>query len=199
MSKDVMKRDSRALPGSSRQLQPAGPVQTRNRDVLAQAQARIDELRPQNNISAAPGAEIVHVPVTCSATGAWFIMIAERHGDHLRSIRNEIPRAGKGSGGPLPPPLSGEYNIEFQEGWSCPLCGHSATWFCKCIKCYGALHCQGSRGGKHLCACKRWEARLFGEPEKVPVRGASVAATPNKTNSPRGQSQLKQVSYGKQS
>src|SRR4051812_32144522 len=125
MTKNVVKRESNRalLPGSSRQMQPAGPVQNRTSKVLAQAQTLIDELR------LSPDAELVHVPITCSATGAWFILIAEKNGDSIRGIRNEYPSTHKSDGGSTrPASLSGDYKLQLPDGWACLLCGNNKKW-----------------------------------------------------------------------
>src|SRR3954463_10044564 len=106
MNKDIVKRenDRALLPGPSRHIQLAGPLQNRNSKVLAQAEALIGELRSRTNASAPPDVEYVHVPTTCSATGAWFIMIAEGHDDNFLVIRNELPQAEQGGNSSSPPP-----------------------------------------------------------------------------------------------
>lgn len=193
MSDDAIKRARRALvPALPRQTLLAGSLPDRGNDPLARAR-RLIEASPAPLHK--PGSELAHVPMTCSATSRLALLIVERRGPQLRVLHHEIPQTSRQAGQYQPGLLSGEYEIEFPEGWACPFCGNAETWSCCCTDFSGALHCCGTAGGRHHCTCGRLETRFFEQVRKVEVRGASVAATPNKTRTQHGQPRLKQVSY----
>jgi hypothetical protein len=157
------------------------------------------EAPPKTRVAAPPvhkpSPELVRLPMTCSARGGSFVVIAERHGNRLRFVGHELPRTA-GEGRYRPGMLSGEYQIEFKTGWACPLCRNDDAWLCNCVDFNGALHCCGTSGGRYRCACGRFEERDFVKAKTVQVRGASVAATPDKAPPQQhGQPQPKQVSY----
>jgi hypothetical protein len=198
---DVVKPANRALqPAAQGQMQPAGPLLDRGNELLARTRALLGE-PPLRTFAAAappvrePGPELVRLPMTCSARGGSLVVIAERHGNRLRFIGHEMPRTRQ-EGQYRPGLLSGEYEIELMQGWACPLCqNNDDAWLCNCAEFYGALHCCGTSGGRYHCACGRFEERDLVKVKKVQVRGASVAATPDKTPSQHGQPPFKQVSY----
>ncbi len=199
MTDDALKRAHRALqPVAPRQMQPAGPQLDRGEDPLARARALI--AAPTRTFAAPPpvrepGPELVRLPMTCGARGGSYVVIAERRGNLLRFVGHEMPRTRQ-DGEYRPGLLSGEYQIEFKQGWGCPLCQNDDAWLCSCADFSGALHCAGSSGGRRHCVCGRFEERNLVKVDKVQVRGASVAATPGKARPlQRGQPQLKQVSY----
>lgn len=200
MTNDLVVRARQALgPAAPRDLQPAKPVDAAA-ELLARARTAIAAPPKQVLVAApppAPPAERVRLPMTCSARGGSYVVIAERRGDELRFVGHEPLQPGPGGAQRLPARLSGTYNIDMK-GWTCPLC-HSAetVWFCGCAAMNGAMHCVGTSGGRHHCACGRFEERHFAPAEKFEVRGASVAATPGKLRPgpQHGQPQPKQVSY----
>jgi hypothetical protein len=134
--------------------------------------------------------------MTCSASGGSFVVIAERRGNELWFVDHEIPRT-RSEGQHQPGLLSGKYKIEFKNGWVCPLCRNDDAWLCNCERMNHALHCCGNSGGRHHCACGRFEDHEFVAVKTVEVRGTSVAATPDRTRSgsQHGQPQFKQVSH----
>lgn len=199
-----MKRAQQALEGRK----AAGPaLQNQSKDLLARAQAAIEssakrsapvELRLPRGCD-----ELMKLPVTCSARGVAYVVIAHRYGHELRIVGNELPQAGKGAGGVASDPprrLSGEYSFDFR-GWVCPMCSTGrGMWVCDCISMAGALHCMGTTGGRGYCACGQIKAREFVSVDKSAVRGAS-GDTPSKTHSAGSASFLqtpsrKQVTHG---
>jgi hypothetical protein len=213
MSSDLVARARKALgPVAPRKDQLAGPVDpTKGAELRARARAAISappKQTPKETLVAtpppapapapAPRAERVKLPMTCSARGVSYVVIAERRGDELRFVGHEIPQRGPGGAAPrLPGRLSGQYRIEYH-GWACPLCSNTGgVWLCGCEQMNGAMHCCGTTGGRYRCACGRVEEREFVKAEKVGVRGASVAAMPGQTRpvSQGGQPQFKQVSH----
>jgi hypothetical protein len=198
MKDDPLQRARQALQTvDTRRPQPPALDQSKGRELLARAQAAIAAPPKQPLVAtpppALPRAERVKLPMTCSATGRSYVEIAERRGNHLRFVGHEMPRTRQ-DGECQPGFLSGEYQIDMKD-WTCPLCRHAGAWQCSCP--HHALHCRGSSGGKYHCACGRFEEHEFVNVEKVEVRGASVAATPEPTRSgsQRGQPQFKQVSH----
>jgi hypothetical protein len=159
--------------------------------LVARARAAIEAPPPM------PRVERVKIPLTCSARGETYIVIAERHGNELRFVGHELPQPGNGGAFRMPGRLSGEYRI-MTNGWTCPLCRNGGgVWLCDCAAMSGAMHCSGTLGGRYRCACGRSEEREFVTIAQAEVRGTSVAATPeqNRSGQQRGQSQLKQVTY----
>jgi hypothetical protein len=188
--------------------QALGAVKTRDAKgaaLIDRANAVISAPAKQTLVAAPPPepqVERVKLPMTCSASGASYVVIAERRGDELRFVGHEIPPPGPGGAARLPGRLSGRYHIA-ANGWACPLCRNTdAVWLCNCERMNGAMHCHGSDAGRYRCACGRVEAREFVSLETVEVRGSAVAATTN-TRSPGSrpaqqvQPQFKQVTYGK--
>ena len=208
MSHDLIARARQTLkPGAPHNMQPAGPLDlAKGADLLARAYAALATSPKQTLLAtaspppprpAAPRAERVKLPMTCSARGASYVVIAERRGDELRFVGHEMPPPGPGGAPRLPARLSGQYRIE-SKGWACPLCATPGDiWFCSCDRMNGAMHCLGSAGGRYHCACGRFEEHEFVTVKTVEVRGTSVAATPDigRSGSQYGQPQLKQVSY----
>ena len=133
----------------------------------------------------APRVEKVRLQMTCSATGRSFVAIAERRGDELLRVGNEVPQPGRGGSAPAEM-LSGAYHVANADSWACPLCGSRDTgWSCDCAQSPDALHCGGQRGRRRYCACGRLEDRHFVEVESIQVRGQSIAATPSQSSSGR--------------
>jgi hypothetical protein len=206
MSNDLVARARKALgdvqPSPRRSKGGAAPFDpARGAELLARAQAAIGGSPKQILVAAAspaPGAERVKLPMTCSARGVSYVVIAERRGDELRLVGHEIPPAGKDGAPRLPGRLSGQYRIEMN-GWVCPLCSTGGdVWLCNCAEMHGAMHCLGTSGGRYRCACGRFEEREFVKVEAVEVRGTSVAAMPGaaRSGTQHGQPQFKQVSHG---
>jgi hypothetical protein len=195
MNNDLIARASKALkPAAPGGLRPAGGPE---KDLLARAEAAIASSPKSTTFVAAsppaPRVERVKVPITCSAVGNSYVVIAERRGDELRFVGHEMP--GTGGASRLPGRLSGQYRIELA-GWHCPLCGDgNAVWLCDCERMQGAMHCHGNTDGRYRCACGRIEERGFISVKTAEVRGTSVAAMPERSGSSRGQPQLKQVSH----
>jgi hypothetical protein len=180
-------------------LQPVERIMSN--DLIIRARARLRaEAAPKQTLVAVPPpvvrVERVRVPVTCSARGQSYVVIAERRSNTLRFVSHEMPQPAKGAASPMPSQLSGEYQIE-ANGWRCPLCGNDAVWLCDCAAMSGAMHCCGSAGGRYRCACGRSEERDFVDVKHFAVRGRSVAATPEQARSglQRSQPQLKQVTH----
>jgi hypothetical protein len=199
MNSDLVARTKQAL----------GAVKTthdaKGKELLERAQAVIEAPAKQTLVAAPPPepqVERVKVPMTCSASGTSYVVIAERRGDELRFVGHEIPPPGPGGAARLPERLSGRYHIA-ANGWACPLCRNTdAVWLCNCERMNGAMHCNGAAGGRYHCACGRVEAREFVSVEMIEVRGAAVAAATNmRSTSPRPaqqvQPQSKQVTYGR--
>lgn len=157
---------------------------------------------PAPQVEPEPQVERVKVPMTCSASGTSYVVIAERRGDELRFVGHEIPAPGPGGAARLPGRLSGRYHIA-ANGWACPLCRNTdAVWLCNCERMNGAMHCHGSDAGRFRCACGRVEAREFVSVETVEVLGSAVASTtslrsPGPRPAQQVQPQSKQVTYGK--
>ncbi len=204
MANDLIARARQATrPVAPRKDQPALPVDPANgSSLVARARAAIEAPPKSTLIASAPSpppvprVERVKVPMTCSARGQSYVVIAERTGDVLRFVSHEMPQAGSGAGR-MPDRLEGQYRIEMN-GWRCPLCQNGdAVWLCDCAAMNGAMHCHGTSGGRYRCACGKAEEREFVTVPKVAVRGASVAATAEQARSgtQRGQPQLKQVTY----
>jgi hypothetical protein len=206
MSNDVVKRTRRALePAVLRDnTQPVGrPVAASGPELLARARAKLAESRKAflMTSTATQCAELVRLPMTCSATGVGFILVAERNGNELRFVGHEMPRT-KQEGEHRPGLLSGEYRIEMKNGWACPICKSGAAanhaWVCHCTAMRGALHCGGTHGRARYCACGRLEERHLENVETIQVRGESVAAragTARSGSQHHGQPQTKQVTY----
>lgn len=205
MANDLIARARQATgPGAPRKDQPALPVDpVQSSSLVARARAAIEAPPKQTLVAVAPPpppvprAERVKVPMTCSARGQSYVVIAERRpGNVLHFVGHEMPQPGGGAGR-MPGRLEGEYSIEMN-GWRCPLCQNGdAVWLCDCATMKGAMHCHGTTGGRYRCACGKAEEREFITVPKVEVRGTSVAATPEQARSgiQRGQPQLKQVTY----
>jgi hypothetical protein len=177
--RDVMKRARRALAGNGKQNAPIDPAKAK--ELLARADAARGQT-PQQTLKAtpppAPRAEQVKLPVTCSAHGVTYTVIAERSGDVLRFISHELPGASGQGASRMPGRLSGRYRIE-ADGWACPLCGDaSGLWLCECTRLNGAMHCLGSARGLYRCACGRIEDREFANVRAAEVRGVAVGAAP---------------------
>jgi hypothetical protein len=202
MANDLIARARQATkPGAPRKDQLALPVDpAKTSSLVARARAAIEAPPKQTLVAATPPlprVERVKIPMTCSARGQSYIVIAERHGSELRFVGHEMPQAAASGGPQMPGRLSGEYRIEMN-GWRCPLCQNGdAVWLCDCAAMTGAMHCHGAAGGRYRCACGRNEEREFITVPKVEVRGTSLAATPQQSGCgiPRGQPQLKQVTY----
>ena len=234
MSNDLMKRAGRALEfAASREVQPAGRVDpAKGRALLARAQAALAQPakpqtasppppkpepqtasppppkpEPQTVIASPPppSVERVKLPMMCSARGASYVVIAERRGNELRFIGHEMPAPGPGGAPQQPGLLSGQYRIDAR-GWLCPLCRASEFWVCNCGPMNGALHCCGTDGGRHHCACGKFESRALVTVATVDVRGAAIAARPGAAPAGAGlsgfrqeqpQSKLLEISYEK--
>jgi hypothetical protein len=192
MSNDLMKRAGRALESAgSREVQPAGRFDpAKGRALLARAQAALAQPakpqtasppppKPEAVIASAPppSVERVKLPMMCSARGRSYVVIAERRGNELRFIGHEMPAPGPGGAPQQPGLLSGQYRIDAR-GWVCPLCATREFWICNCASMNGALHCCGTDGGRHHCACGKFESRAFVSVAAVDVRGAAIAARP---------------------
>jgi hypothetical protein len=198
MGNDVLTRAGRALePAGSRDIQPAGRVDpAKGRELLARATAAIapSPKQQQTLISEPPRVERVRLPMTCSARGVSYVVIAERRGDELRFVGHEFPPPGSGRAPQLPGLLSGQYQIE-TTGWACPLCASNDVWSCSCGPMNGALHCCGTAGGRSHCACGKFESRELVTVDAVDVRGAWVAARAGQSRQDHPHSQLRQISY----
>jgi hypothetical protein len=205
MANDLIARARQATgPVAPRKDQPALPVDpAKTSSLVARARAAVEAPPKQTLVAAAPPpppvprVDRVKLPMTCSARGQSYVVIAERRGSDLRFVGHELPQPGRGGTSQLPGRLSGEYRIEMN-GWRCPLCQNGdAIWLCDCEAMNGAMHCHGASGGRYRCACGKHEDREFITVPKVEVRGTSVAATPEQTRTgpQRGQSQFKQVTY----
>jgi hypothetical protein len=196
MSNELIVRARSAVAGTSKPDDPASS------SLIARARAAIEAPSKQIMIASAPPPSIprveqVKIPVTCSARGQSYVVIAERRGNDLRFVGHEILPPGREGASQLPGHLSGEYRME-KTDWRCPLCQtDGAVWLCGCAEMNGAMHCRGTSGGRYRCACGKSEEREFITVPKVEVRGTSVAATPKQSSSGlgRGQLQLKQVTY----
>lgn len=204
MGNDLVARARQASgPVAVRKDQPASaPVDpAKGAELRARVRTAISAPPKQTLVAAPPPApphaERVKLPMTCSARGASYVVIAERRGDELRFVGHEMPQPGPGDAAPrLPGRLSGQYHLN-TNGWACPLCSDAAgVWLCACEPMNGALHCHGASGGRYHCACGRIEEREFTTASTVEVRGTAVAATPQQTTrTQHAQPQLKQVSY----
>jgi hypothetical protein len=214
MSNDLMKRAGRALEfAASREVQPAGRFDpAKGRALLARAQAALAQPakpqtasppppkpEPQTVIaSPPPSVERVKLPMMCSARGASYVVIAERRGNELRFIGHEMPAPGPGGASQQPGLLSGQYRIDAR-GWLCPLCRTSEFWVCNCAPMNGALHCCGTDGGRHHCACGKFESRALVTVAAVDVRGAAIAtrpgAGPSGFRQEQSQSKFLEISY----
>lgn len=179
VSNDLIKRAQQALEGRK----AAGPPrpQQQSEDLMARAQAAIEgSARRAAPIEAKlPRGcdELVKLPVTCSARGTSYVVIAHRYGDVLRIVGNEKPQTGTSAGGSggtrMPARLSGQYRIEYNS-WVCPLCSTGGgVWVCGCDSMNGAMHCLGTSRGRSYCACGIFEAIEYVEVDKSAVRGTS--------------------------
>ncbi len=194
MTDDALNRAKRALQLSqSRGLQSGAPPPdlAKVNSVLERARKAVEDrplaepAMPPPRPAPAPGVERVRVHMTCGAKGGAFIGLAERHGSVLRLVGHEaLPQARTGGTGRAGL-LSGEYQLDAVEGWTCPLChsGASGVWMCQCPEFRGALHCGGTDGRARHCACGRIEERHLVEAPTFQVRGESVGATSAPTRS----------------
>jgi hypothetical protein len=188
MSDDALKRARQALEVSGpRRMQPAAHNSAKVDELLARARAAASHSETAQSAPPPPAPEIaesriekVRLQMTCGGTGRPFVTIAERRGDALRLVGNEVPQSGSGHSAPAEL-LSGSYRVEFAPGWACPICRSGETlWTCNCAQFTNALHCGGSggsRGRARYCACGRLEDRHLVELERIQVRGQSVGAT----------------------
>ena len=203
MNDDLMKRAHQALQNIDARgvRRSSPPTQVEGADLLARAEAAIAGSVKRPAAPTASQAERVKLPVTCSATGNSYVVIAERRGDVLRFVDHEVPGAAGGAGGArMPRHLSGQYRVE-SNGWACPLCANNeGVWVCNCERMDGAIHCLGTSGGRSHCACGRFEEHEFVSVESAAVRGTSAAAKPalrnSETYASRHHPRLKQVSHG---
>jgi hypothetical protein len=186
MSDNLLNRARQALQRTDDVPVPLPAVDRAAGDALiARARSALekDAALPLPASSTAPPPRIEHVrlPMTCSATGKPFIAVAERHGDELRFVAHELPEAGRRATGAGPARLSGTYrHLTHADGWTCPHCGTAGgSWICECAAAPDSLHCGGSRGRRHYCACGRLEERHFVQADTIAVRGQSVAASPS--------------------
>lgn len=183
MSKDVLKQASQLLDGrSARASPPPLPSPTNSAGIIARAEAALGgSIKRAAPAAPAPRIERVRVPMTCSARGVGYTVIAERNGDVLRFVGHEMPQSGGRVANTSPTQaghLSGQYRIDYG-GWACPLCSTAkGVWMCDCRQAEGAMHCMGTSGGRQYCACGRFEHHEFIEIEKTAVRGSSMAAAP---------------------
>lgn len=182
MSKDVLKQASQLLNGRNAGNPPFLPSQAGSNAIIARAEAALGgSIRRAAPAAPAPRIERVRVPMTCSARGVGYTVIAERNGDVLRFVDHEMPqRDGRGANASpvLPGHLSGQYRIDYG-GWACPVCSTAkGVWMCDCRQAEGAMHCMGTSGGRQYCACGRFEQHEFIEIERTAVRGSSMAAAP---------------------
>jgi len=134
----------------------------------------------------------------CSARGRSYLVIAERRGNELRFIGHEMPAPGPGGAAQPPGLLSGQYRID-AKGLVCPLCRASELWVCNCASMNGALHCCGTDGGRHHCACGKFESRALVSVAASDVRGAAIAtrpgAGPSGFRQEQPQSKFLEISY----
>jgi hypothetical protein len=202
MSSDALKRAAQLLEGSDRgaaRNPPSLPAQSKKgAELMASAEAALagSVKRAMPPMPATtPRIERVRLPMTCSARGRTYIVIAERHGDTLRFVGHEMPQGGNGPGST--DQLLGHYCID-ESSWACPFCSSArGVWICECPRMDGAMHCMGTSGGRQYCACGRFEEHEFIDVEKIAVRGSSVAETPKSSASAmRIQSSAKRVTHG---
>ena len=181
MSRDVLKQASQLLNGRNAGNPSSLPSQAGSSAIIARATAALSgSIRRATPAAPAPRIERVRVPVTCSARGTAYTVIAERHGEVLRFTGFEMPQSGHGTDNAprMPSHLSGQYRIDWS-GWACPVCSTAkGVWLCDCQQMEGAMHCMGTSGGRQHCACGRFEHREFVEIERTTVRGSSMAAAP---------------------
>jgi hypothetical protein len=184
MSGDALRRARQALAvANAPRTQPSTVDPAKVDDLLARARAAASGEAPKAapppvQQAPAPRVEKVRLQMTCSATGQPFVSIAERRGDELMRVANEVPQAGHGRGAPAEH-LSGAYWIGNAAGWACPHCGSSDSgWTCECADFPNALHCGGLRGRARYCACGKLEDRHLVDVGPIKVRGQSIAATP---------------------
>jgi hypothetical protein len=208
-----MKRAAQAMkPGSSKAGSVAAPARgtlpaliddSKGRDLLARADAARTGSPTFKSVPASPapqhGAERVRLPVTCSARGQTYVVIAERRGAELRFVGNEGPQpaAGDAPGAPrMPARLSGAYHLD-TTAWSCPLCSRPhEVWVCECAEMSGALHCLGSSRGRYHCACGKFEAHDFVGVETTEVRGSvASSATGRAGGTPQSGPSRRRLSY----
>jgi hypothetical protein len=215
MSNDLMKRVGRALESAaSRDVQPAGRGDpAKGRALLARAQAVLGSKpetvsppppKPEPEVVIAspppPSAERVKLPMMCSARGSSYVVIAERRGNELRFIGHEMPAPGPGGKAQPPGLLTGQYRID-AKGLVCPLCAARELWVCNCASMNGALHCVGMDGGRHHCACGKFESRTLVTVAAADVRGAAIGtrpgAGPSGFRQEQAQSKYLEISYEK--
>jgi hypothetical protein len=182
MSDDVLKRARQALANVGR-TDPAALDHSKASDLVARARAAV---APQPDVplpvrptpAPMPCIERVRLQMTCGATGREFIAIAERRGEQLMLVENEVAQRGRGGNAAPAELLSGSYNIGHGPGWACPLCKSNAPgWTCNCETRSEAFHCGGSRGRRRYCACGRFEDRHLVPVDRIQVRGQSVGST----------------------
>jgi hypothetical protein len=183
MSNDLLKQASQLLNSRNAGALPAAlPSPPNSAGIIARAEATLGGSirRSAPAVAPAPRIERVRLPMTCSAHGTAYTVIAERQGDVLRFTGHEMPQSGQGlnSAPRMSGNLSGQYRIDYG-GWACPLCSTAkGVWLCDCRQMEGAMHCMGTSGGRQHCACGRFEQHEFIEIEKTAVRGSSMAAVP---------------------
>lgn len=180
---------------------------SKGKELLARANVAIaapsgETTKPTGTLVPPParqGGERVKLPATCSARGTSYVLIAERREDRLHLIGHELPQVGKDKPAQMPSHLSGRYRIE-AANWLCPICSdHRGIWVCDCERMNGAIHCLGTIGGRHHCACGRLEEHEFIGVETTAVRGTAVAEKPMAQNAGftfLAQQRLKQVPHG---
>jgi hypothetical protein len=190
-------RARQALQLTGKGATPAALDQTKGNALLAQARAAaagqtdVRATPPPPVAIGAPRVEKVRLQMNCGMTGRPFIAIAERRGDELMLVGNEVPQRGHGTGSAPAERLSGSYRIDIANDWACPHCRASDdTWSCNCTQVPGAFHCGGRRGRLRFCACGKLEDRNLVEVETVEVRGQSMAATSRSGPSRHGSQNL---------
>ena len=198
MTSSPLDRARQALIGEAQRTQPAVLDQAKGNALLARARTAA-EARPETRATppaaalSTPRVERVRVQMTCGVNGQPFTALAERRGNGLLLVDHELPRPGRGAGGPPAERLSGSYRVDTGSGWSCPHCGsRDDTWSCGCAAMPASLHCGGRRGRLRYCACGKLEERNLVEVETIEVRGQSMASTSKSAPpaSPRGDTNL---------
>jgi hypothetical protein len=181
VSNDLLKRASQLLNGRNAGTPSPLPSQGNGSAIIARAEAALGgSIRRAMPAASEPRVERVRLPMTCSARGVAYTVIAERNGDVLRFLGHEMPQNGRGADNAprMPSHLSGQYRIDWTQ-WACPLCSTAkGVWLCDCHQMEGAMHCMGTSGGRQHCACGRLEQHEFVTVEKIAVRGSSMASAP---------------------
>lgn len=195
MTKDLTTRARQALEATDKRVTP---VSSDGTALLARAEALLGLPTKQTKTDPVKRIEQVKIPVTCSARGSTYIVIAERRGDALRFVGHEMPGSSGGTAARMPSLLAGQYRVE-ASGWRCPVCADgSGVWVCNCERMDGAIHCCGTSGGRSHCACGRFEEHEFVSVDTAAVRGTSIAAKPaarGAGSSFLNQPKLKQVTH----